>query len=508
MHVAGLGVPQCTLDRREHAGARYGKPDLDKPFVAKRLDQRLPLCGEVWCVRDQCTRESHDTLQRRSQLRVLAQQHVLEHPFRDPRLEGFVHDELGARATVLAERARQRRHVVGRGGEAAPVAGKRDDLGEPQEGARGGPHDEAQVLQRDAAAPLVGCDAIQDQGTQHPRALQGTDPIVLKPALPPVEKDNGTAHPRQPLGEPMVVRALLPILLVALAASPAQATEIVQGDGFAIQVPIGYERVDVKGAAASDAMAQVEAILPSKGSLESQVFFKGDQLAPEGTVIVTRAAMAHGLEADAVTLIEERLADRQRDLGVPGKATLQRRTVSGYEGVELSVRGVLGAGKDGRHLHLLVVPGGSFVMSVLMIHKPTGAGLASDDWADMLGTFDLHAPHEALQRVVTWGGISLAALFVLLLLIRLMRGGPGGRRVDFSRAGEALLTGPSAYEGTTMSGVTRAHDGLPVFHGSASTSRPTPGGSPAANFVPERRSGNPSAPGLPGLKPTLGNNQR
>ena len=252
--------------------------------------------------------------------------------------------------------------------------------------------------------------------------------------------------------------------MLLASGADAHAADDVAGEGFALTVPAGF-RAHVEVSPPAEALLKaLEAVVP-EALVNRSVFRRED---PRATIVIAQAPR-QDFVADPVASLKKRLA--KATAAWEGPTRVVRRQVGGFEGVEVT------RSEQGQAVRALVVPGGSFVVAVLLHDGATDATQHTKDWTALTQGLSLSVPEGAHKTLVLWAGLVAAFVLVWLLVFR----APAGRPVDFTRCGEELLQGPSAFE--SVAGASRAHDGLPVFHGGG-----PPAGAAAQHHPPGLRS--------------------
>jgi hypothetical protein len=288
------------------------------------------------------------------------------------------------------------------------------------------------------------------------------------------------------------------LFLAAVLAAPAWAGETVEGRGYSIALPDGFQEVVTTDGKGSMHVNANFGSLPVKGMPELKIYALGSPMRPKALIVLASAELSDPVDS----LAGMHLDDLQRRL--PAGVTAQAAKIGKYDAIE-----VVG-GRDGDQgtTRGLDVACGDYVVAVALITDDAAYPSSSRAWEDMKTSLKIDPP---MSKLLLFGLIGLGALGALFLLSRLgtrpLRDvvDPTGRFQRFQDGGYRTGGGRLGKAGAMPSAATSQTPRQPrVLPSSRPTFDPTPGEMPSHKPTSPSvtRPARPAPPARPGLRPT------
>ena len=225
------------------------------------------------------------------------------------------------------------------------------------------------------------------------------------------------------------VGCLVGLGVLTTALGIASAAGMVEGAGFRLRLPAGFEAFEDEGG--GDSPAPSYDLLPGRAAREDpsiRVFTAGSVGHKPGAVLLVvriglRAGMGprtsrdlHAYLLDHVRVDETRFGRLMAD----GRIQLRNADVGACRGVEMAHAGVDGPlGPIEPPTRALAVVGEDFLMvMVLHVHDPE-VFPPDETWAQLRGSLEIDPPAAFARTALLYGGAAVALLIVLVLLVRL-----------------------------------------------------------------------------------------
>jgi len=246
----------------------------------------------------------------------------------------------------------------------------------------------------------------------------------------------------------LLARCLAAHLLLSLCASSAFAGELIEGDGFRVDVPHGFRRVpsNTPNPAAVQRIKLTEG-LTVEGSPEVLACVAGLEISPDAVLLVTRMNLKSGSEIGTVAEMQQYLLRSmsltQRQFDEHGKRDgihIRNTRVGDYDAIEIIHTGDNTDKVDGKpSRRVLSVLGGDFLLVVALINLDGGDAGTPLVWKSVIASLQIDAPGVVAVRAVLYGGLGFFLLLIILFVRRLHGSSkPKTSWVDRNSSGSAL----------------------------------------------------------------------
>jgi len=209
------------------------------------------------------------------------------------------------------------------------------------------------------------------------------------------------------------VRRLLETLLLVTALSatwavPAIAGEVVEGDGYEVRLPAGFqEALSIENSGGLRIKSRF-GNLPVEGMPEIKAFIAGSSAAPSGMIMLARVNLSR-----AITTAEELGLDRVDELKeqLPEGADIRATSVAGHSAIELIIHqdGYEGA----RTARVASIAAGKYVVVVMLETSDEAHGDTTAIWSTMLASMKVEPGMNKLLLFGIVGVVGLAGLWFL-----------------------------------------------------------------------------------------------
>ncbi len=296
-----------------------------------------------------------------------------------------------------------------------------------------------------------------------------------------------------------VLYALLGLALLALAASPAWAAEVCEGDGYKVQIPAGFkEAMSMNGTGTMNIKSNI-GCLPIDGMPETTIYIHGDMADPKASIIVARVNIKAGHEIDSIDKMGMHELEAMK-AQMPEGFEFKVRKVGTYDAVEMKM--AMEMLDDEMTMRMVSVAGGDFVMVVMLQTTDEYFPAADSMWETMVSTMELSS---GSNKLLLYGGIGLGVLVIIGVLAKFSSSGNRGGYVEVTDWRNAVnqSNDPTGRPGRMEAMRTRPNQLPPNPRPETpQQSEPAPMGQPQPTPAGGRPSVEPPA-GRPGLRPTL-----
>ena len=246
----------------------------------------------------------------------------------------------------------------------------------------------------------------------------------------------------------LLARCLAAHLLLSFCASSAFAGELIEGDGFRVDVPHGFRRVrsHTPNPAAVQRIKLTEG-LSVEGSPEVLACVAGLEISPDAVLLVTRMELKSGSEIGTVAEMQQYLLRSmsltQRQFDEHGKRDgihIRNTRVGDFDAIEIIHTGDNTDKVDGKpSRRVLSVLGGDFLLVVALINLDGGDAGTPLVWKSVIASLQVDAPGVIAVRAVLYGGLGFFLLLIVLFVRRLHGSAkPKTSWVDRNSSGSAL----------------------------------------------------------------------
>ena len=235
-------------------------------------------------------------------------------------------------------------------------------------------------------------------------------------------------------------RIVLIVLLGLAVTMPAALAEEHTGEGYRLDPPHGFEPLSDEDAQVSFAHGlDLVGRLAPPSAMKRTIFVAGNLVDPDAVLLVARIEVDEDQFASSRVrhryLLDRLHVDKERfeALVAEGDVVLRPTEVGGYEALEMTHPGVEGPlGLIEPAGSALLIDGGTHILVLSLMVRDTTVYPVEQTWSQVRGGLRVDPSTALAQTAILYGGIGLAGLLVLVLLVRLVgiRRGPPAKRYE------------------------------------------------------------------------------